>query len=614
MLADSLWILGKEVTMFKPKEDRLNYGQLLMPPVGYTLARAVGTTYSLDLETLMSTCIALGIQESTDSSLTKNPFAILKSLQELSDKLLIFCEAGQISPMHPERSPLMLMLDKMIIPVKLKAIKGKGIPSFHPKTWTLQYEDADGNQFFRFIVLSRNLTFDRSWDITVSLDGKLTGGRHKSSYPIVDFLKYLKYNALEGVSMKAKKKRILNAMIQDLPYVKFSLEDKRFLDFEIIPLGIGTVDIDKDPLLTNTFHDLLIMSPFVSSGVLQSFDQRKQLKISNRHLITRTTELHKIAGKLESFKVFTMKDTVVEGEEIVSDDEPTKVQQQDIHAKMYLMTKDSSSTLYLGSMNASENGLHRNVEMLLKLSAYRYYLNIDQIEEDLFGQEDRWNPFEEIDLSTVDDKEPEKNEKDELERVIKSICRIRAKAIVEPSGDNYKAIVKFAYSHDEFPNVDIAPARTVRIQPLANEVVFDGLSALELTELYRITVKGQTESLTRMLLIPTELPLDRDDMVVRSILKDRRAFVNYLAFILGEDYVLSALEMEAATTSDRDKDQRSNEYGLPAIYEKMLKVAYSEPDRLKEIRHIMNRVADCDIIPDEFFQMYDTFTKTLKLK
>lgn len=600
--------------MFKPKEDRLNYGQFLMPPVGYKLVRAVGTTYSLDLETLMSVCIALGIQESTDSTLTKNPFAILKSLQGLSEKLLIFCEAGQIAQMPPDKSPLMLMLDKMIVPVKLKAIKGKGIPSFHPKSWTLQYEDADGNQHFRFIVLSRNLTFDRSWDVAVSLDGKLTGARHKSSYPIADFLDYLKYNALEGVSMKTEKRRILNALIQDLPYVKFSLDDKRFLKFEIIPLGIGSVDIDKDPLMTNTFHDLLIMSPFVSSGVLQSFDQRKQLKNNNRHLITRTTELHKISGKLDTFKIFTMKDTVVEGEEIVSDDEPTKVQQQDIHAKMYLMTKDSSSTLYLGSMNASDNGLHRNVEMLLKLSAYRYYLNIDQIEADLFGSDEKWNPFEEIDLSAVDNKEPEKNEKDELERVIKNICRLKSKAVVEPSGDSYKVTVYFICPRDVFPNVDIAPARTVRTQPLSDKVVFDGLSALELTELYRITVKGESESLTRMMLIPTEMPIDRDDMVVRSILKDKRAFVDYLAFILGDDYVLSALEMEAAKASERDKDQWSKEYGLPAIYEKMLKVAYSEPERLKEIRHIMDRIADCDIIPDEFIQMYDTFTKTLKLK
>ena len=600
--------------MFKPKEDRLNYGQLLMPPVGYTLVRAVGTTYSLDLETLMSVCISLGIQENTDSTLTKNPFAILKSLQGLSEKLLIFCEAGQIKAMPPEKSPLMLMLDKMVVPVKLKAIEGKGIPSFHPKTWTLQYEDAEGNQHFCFIVLSRNLTFDRSWDVAVSLDGKLTGGNHKSSYPIVDFLEYLKYKALDGVSLKTEKRRVLNALIQDLPHVKFSLEDKRFLDFEIIPLGIGTVDIDKDPLMTNTFHDLLVMSPFVSSGVLQSFDQREKLKINNRHLITRTSELYKISGKLESFKVFAMKDTVVEGEEIVSDDEPTEVQQQDIHAKIYLMSKDSSSTLYLGSMNASENGLHRNVEMLLKLSAYRYYLNIDQMESDLFGPDEKWNPFEEKDLSAVNNKEPEKDEKDALERVIKTICRLRAKAIVEPSGDDYKVSVKFTCPRNGFPNVDIAPARTVRTQPLSEEVIFDGLSALELTELYRVTVKGETESLTRMMLIPTEMPIGRDDMVFRSILKDKRAFVDYLAFILGDDYVLSALELESVTTSERDKDLRSNEGGLPAIYEKMLKVAYNEPERLKEIRQIIDRIADSEIIPDEFIQMYDTFTKTLKLK
>lgn len=602
--------------MFKPKEDRLNYGQLLMPPVGFTLVRAVGTTYSLDLETLMSVCIALGIQESTDSSLTNNPFAILKSLQGLSEKLLIFCEAAQIAPMHPERSPLMLMLDKMVVPVKLKAIKGKGIPSFHPKTWTLQFEDAEGNQLFRFIVLSRNLTFDRSWDVAVSLDGKMTGGRHTSSYPIVDFLEYLKDNTLEGVSMKKEKRRILNALIQDLPFVKFSLDDKRFLDFEIIPLGIGTVNIDKDPLMTKTtsFHDLLIMSPFVSSGVLQSFDQRKQLKINNRHLITRTTELHKIAGKLDTFKVFTMKDAVVEGEEIVSDDEPTKVQQQDIHAKMYLMTKDSSSTLYLGSMNASENGLHRNVEMLVKLSAYRYYLNIDQVEADLFGPDEKWNPFEEIDLSTIDKDDPEKDEKDELERVIKSLCRISAKAVAGKTGDNYNVIVRFDCPRERFPNVVIAPARTVRTQPLTEEVVFEGLSALELTELYRVTVKGESESITRMMLIPTEIPIDRDDMVVRSILKSERAFVDYLAFILGDDYVLSAMEMEAMTKSDRGKDQRSNEEGFPAIYEKMLKVAYSEPERLKEIRLVMDRIDDSKVVPDEFRQMYNTFTKTLKLK
>ena len=43
-------------------------------------------------------------------------------------------------------------------------------------------------------------------------------------------------------------------------------------------------------------------------------------------------------------------------------------------------------------------------------------------------------------------------------------------------------------------------------------------------------------------------------------------------------------------------------------------VAYSEPERLKEIRMVMDRIADSKVIPDEFRQMYNTFTKTLKLK
>ena len=600
--------------MFKPKEERLNYGQLLMPREGFTLVKAVGTTYSLDLETLMSVCIALGIHESTDSSLTCNPFALLKSIQGLSDKLLIFCEAGQIKSMSIEQSPLMLLLDKMIVPVKLRKQKGKGYPSFHPKTWTLHYADAEGNQYYRFVVLSRNLTFDRSWDVAVSIDGRMTNGLHRSSYPIVDFIQYLKDNTIEGVTLKTEKRRILNAFIQELPYVQYSLDDKHFRDFEIIPVGIGTKTIDNDPLMMDSFHDLLIVSPFLSSGVIQSFDKRRMLKNTRRHLITRTTELHKIAGQLDTFNVYVMKDAVTEGEELVSDEEPTKVQQQDIHAKMYLISKDSNSSLYLGSMNASENGLHRNVEMMIKLTAFRYYLNLDNAESDLFGPDEKGNPFEEVDLSNYDGIAPDESEKDNLELIIKDICRINAKAVINPTGDKYDVLITFPTPKGGLPMAEISPAKTARTQQLAEKMVFEGLSALELTELYRVTVKGKTESITRIILIPTEMPSERDDMVVKSILKDKKAFVDYLAFILGDDYVSSAMEIKASLGADKENGQNSLDDSMPAIYEKMLKTAYTEPERLKEIRNVMERISDSDIIPDEFVKLYETFAKTLKLK
>ena len=40
--------------MFRPdsNRDRTDYSGILMPPDGYRLDRAVGTTYSLDLEAL----------------------------------------------------------------------------------------------------------------------------------------------------------------------------------------------------------------------------------------------------------------------------------------------------------------------------------------------------------------------------------------------------------------------------------------------------------------------------------------------------------------------------------------------------------------------------------
>jgi hypothetical protein len=45
--------------MFHPKQNRIDYGDQLVPPEGYELSYAVGTSYSLDLEALMILPVAL---------------------------------------------------------------------------------------------------------------------------------------------------------------------------------------------------------------------------------------------------------------------------------------------------------------------------------------------------------------------------------------------------------------------------------------------------------------------------------------------------------------------------------------------------------------------------
>ena len=77
--------------MFKTNDsrDRVGYGSLLLPPQGYHLSLAVGTTYSLDLEALTAVCMSLGLAEDTDSSMLSNPITLLNALQKTSEKMVV---------------------------------------------------------------------------------------------------------------------------------------------------------------------------------------------------------------------------------------------------------------------------------------------------------------------------------------------------------------------------------------------------------------------------------------------------------------------------------------------------------------------------------------------
>ena len=179
--------------MLRLKEDRLNYGEALLPPVKngkvFKLVQAIGTTYSLDLQTLMAVCVPLGLREATDSGIANNPMALLKALQEITDKLIVFCDAGHIVADYSS-SKLMLLLDKVICEVKLsKRDKSQGFPSFHPKTWFVKYADEDSNEIYRVIILSRNLTASRSWDVAVPLEGKRYAKINPKAKPLCSFIR-----------------------------------------------------------------------------------------------------------------------------------------------------------------------------------------------------------------------------------------------------------------------------------------------------------------------------------------------------------------------------------------------------------------------------------------
>ena len=183
--------------MFRPDadRDRTDYSRMMMPPDGYKLDKAVGTTYSLDLEALTAIAICLGLSEATDSQLMKNPISMLNALQKVSDKMVMFCEAGQIK-VPSQSSALSILLEKMVVEIALPKDKKSGrYPAFHPKTWVLAYANSSGDKKYRLAIMSRNLTFDRSWDISFAMDSSTQVSQKEKTKPICDFLDYLVENA-----------------------------------------------------------------------------------------------------------------------------------------------------------------------------------------------------------------------------------------------------------------------------------------------------------------------------------------------------------------------------------------------------------------------------------
>ena len=176
--------------MFDPNADRSDYGKLLAPPAGYALDFAVGTTYSLDLNALVGACMSLSLGEETDSELLDNPIYILDTLHRTGEKLAIFCEGGQIKV--PQKvSKLHALLENIVFEVVIPKRRGAAYSSFHPKIWLLRYQNADMVPLYRVVVLSRNLTFDRSWDVFFSIDGTLSDERTEKNAPLKDFLAFL---------------------------------------------------------------------------------------------------------------------------------------------------------------------------------------------------------------------------------------------------------------------------------------------------------------------------------------------------------------------------------------------------------------------------------------
>ena len=463
--------------MLNPKNNRLDYGSILSPPLNYQLDFAIGTTYSLDMDALVGASISLGLGSENDTDLRENPIFLLEALRSTGDKIALFCESGQIKlPKKP--TPLYILLEDMVFQVtNNNNTKNSKYASFHPKTWILKYTNHEGEAMYRFVVLSRNLTFDRSWDLSFAMDGKLTNKKTRKNNPLIKFIQYLSNYSNDDVKTSKIKE-----LMKELEFVRFELNSRVFEGFEFIVNGIGEeYEIQNYQLFkAKSLEKLMIMSPFLSKDVIKDFNERKNPK-SKATLITRWNSLGQLKDEsLENFEFYALKDEVIDGESMLSEDSHQK---QDIHAKMYVVEKRAYTDLYLGSLNASHNALYGNVEFMIVLWATKGRFNIKKLLKSMFNDE-KDNPFQLVELNDI---QQASDDGSNLNLIVKDIVRLKANAKAISMSDRYDLEVDFSRecnNHD----IEIRPLLSNKKVKFSKKVVFKDLTKSQLSEFFVIIV------------------------------------------------------------------------------------------------------------------------------
>ena len=390
--------------MLEMDEGRISFADALRPPAGYELSFAVGTTYSLDLRALLGICIPLGLGFEPEALDSVNPVSLFAALKNLQGKLVVFCDKGSMHAdisSNPQTAGLLMLLEGMVHQVHVNWRRKDALSSFHPKVWVIEFSQLNGGEsWYRLLVMSRNLTFDTSWDAVVSLDGRPGEGGECSEH-VAQFLEFLADgDAQTSTERDDTRKRDshtarVRKLAQMIRKVKFKVDDPSFDSADFLPFGPqadgggSLMDARKCELMTWRWRSALVVSPFLSDSNDSPLAvmARHRSGVSGRYvLLSREDSLAALdPGVRDAYECFcpvsSLADVDLDGEGGVDASDYSN-----LHAKIYF-TQDMGARrrLYIGSLNASRNGTYNNVEALLRLGVRSGRLTFQQMLKPLIG-------------------------------------------------------------------------------------------------------------------------------------------------------------------------------------------------------------------------------------
>lgn len=605
------------MTMLDPRERSLLL-ECLRPPEGCRLDFAVGTSFSLDLLALLTTPLAFTFfdWEGDTGSITADPLALLGAVRRHAERIALFCQAGQIA-LPPAANRLTAYLESSVIEVT--APKG-GV--FHPKVWVLRYVDQDQQARIRFICLSRNLTFDRSWDAALVLDGTVADRQraYRDNHPLGDFIEALPSLAVKGVNPSLDQR--VRALAAEVRRVQWTYP-KGVDAIAFWPIGLSKRN--QWPFETDRARPILVMSPFVRDGLLERVTE----SADKATLIARPEELARLsAATLARFEAVFAFDP--QDESNPEDADPSgSTNLSGLHAKVYIIDDGWDASVLIGSANATNGAFSTNVEFLTELRGKKGDFGIEATLSASAGGEIGlrdllvpWTPSSEAPDIRVLQREAMEKELNELKC---SVGKLRLSVSVESVADQ-----KFSMrirSNDIVPPLgearlscwpstllqDLAKPLTSGGQVVIDypEVTLDALTGFVAFEL-TLSRDGQSVS-TRFVCVATVTgaPADRLDRLLASMLGNREQLLRFI-------WLLLETQAEIGVISDFAEGQG----GMPwdaahmedyPIFERIVRTLAGEPQRLNDIGRLIEDLSRTpegrSLLPSALTQIWSAIQK-----
>lgn len=609
--------------MLNPNKDRFDYGEQLNAPDGFELDAAIATTYSLDLDALLAVSVALGFRDTLEGDLTGERLLLLESIESLKGKLKVFYQKGKIK-LPTEYNYLFTLLEPCLCPV---VPMGGEFSSFHPKLWLLRYVQITKTKRkeirYKLIVLTRNLTFDRSWDLAASLDGviidKLQSDINNREW--IDFIVSLLRDEKGFKSTKIFKK--------ELPYIKWKMSYG--WGEKLLPGG----EDYKRPLALKNVDSIMVVSPFIkdAGNHVKALDwlSNQVSEGGKKTLFSRAEELNAIGKeKLYQWQCYSINPDVVEGEEKIEEG----YELHNLHAKLIVSQRGTVTDWHLGSANATsaalgdiKNDSPRNTEFMLRFSEYTNKIGHEKLTEQLVGDEEGRGLFIEhkfedvLELENVDNGAKLRSITFEL---INSNWLLKAKLerdtnyalTLEVKSEKLFEKINTEKIFVEVDQLAVAGAK----QKLSSQMEWINIELTQISAFIPVNIRLQDMNIddTVNIIVQADIEIEGGDIrnqgILRKMLNSKDKVLNYIRMLLNPE-----ADKNEWLEHNTNRESKSNgeidifDTDTP-LFEQLMLTASRHKEALVRLEYLIQNLEKSGIeIPEEFNALWKHFRVGVKL-